>query len=475
MYFSRNKKLGIVGLGVTGISCYKKLIDSAKIICFDDNKLNLENFIKIYGNENIKPIEDSSWNDLDFIILSPGIPINYPKPHPIVTIAKQNNIEIISDIDLLYLENPNKKFIAITGTNGKSTITSLIHHITKNCGLNYALCGNIGIPALSLEDNYDGYIIELSSFQLEIIKYLKLDIAIISNISPDHLDRYKDLDSYVETKMRIFDICTGEKIMKINSLVPDKYNNTDLISFSRLNQPYEFEGSRTASLFNIGAAWRSPKICMDHLKMGNGMIYKISRTTKSYNIELPENNIIILEDNLLQNKMLMENYSYAYIVSKILGLNDEEILESAKSFKPLKHRMEFVGRYENIDFYNDSKATNIDAGLQSISSLNDIFWLAGGISKNNQYDALTQYLKNIKKAYLFGQSKYEIADFLKDKLDFIICENMESAFNFALKDAILEKQANILLAPLCSSFDQFKNFEDRGDQFIEMFNKIKLK
>jgi UDP-N-acetylmuramoylalanine--D-glutamate ligase len=421
-----NKKIGIVGLGISGISSYKYLLTRAQeIICFDDNHDNLKKFIDIYGDSNVKPICNNSWNDLDLIVLSPGIPTKYPTPHKIMDIIKNNDIEHISDIDILYSDNIGKKFIGVTGTNGKSTICNFIYHITKACGLNYALCGNIGIPVLDLSDNYDGYIIELSSFQLEIIQYLKLDIAIISNITPDHLDRYKDFDDYIQTKMKIFEICTSQKIMK---------NDENIIN--------------------------------------NHEIYAIKKSEDLYSVIDPYNHLINVETNFLQNKMLKENYVYAYIVATLLKLDNKDIVEAARSFKTLKHRMEFVGTYKNINFYNDSKATNVDSGVASLSSLSNIFWLAGGISKGSSYEPIKKYFSHIKKAYLFGQSRNEIAEFLNKRLDFIICNNLEEAFNLALKDAFLEKSANILLAPLCSSFDQFKNFEDRGNKFIEMFHKI---
>jgi UDP-N-acetylmuramoylalanine--D-glutamate ligase len=427
------KKIGIFGLGISGLACYKYLVNKAShIICFDDSQVSIDKFIEIYGSNNLKNIDDKAWLDLDFIIISPGIPTKHPKPHKIVDIATQNNIEIISDIDILYLDNISKKFIGITGTNGKSTIASLIHHIIKDSGLNYALCGNIGVCALSLEDKYDGYIIELSSFQLELIKYLKLDVAIISNITPDHLDRYENLEHYIKTKIKIFDFCNGPKIIAPdNNLIRD----IDLIEYDQ--------------------------------------IYKIFKSDEQYLVQNESNIIIKFNKDSFSNRLIIQNYIFSYLVANILGISKEEIIKSANNFLPLKHRMEFVGNYNNINFYNDSKATNVDAAIASISTLKNIFLLAGGISKQSGYNKLTQYFTHIKKAYLFGQSKYEIANFLKGKLDFTLCEDLQTALLLAIKDALLEKTANILLAPMCSSFDQFKNFQERGNKFIEIFEQIK--
>ena len=432
----KNKKFGILGLGISGVACYKKLLGKvSKILFFDDNCDSLKKFKEIHSDEDIKSIHDPSWTDLDLILISPGIPIKYPYPHTIIEIAKKNNIEIIGDIDLLYLENPKKKFIAVTGTNGKSTIASFIYHIAKQAGLNYALCGNIGIPALSLEGNYDGYIIELSSFQLELIKYLKLDIAIISNITEDHLDRYKNLDSYVAAKMKIFDICNGDKIIGMDSEIVER------IDFSKIKN-----------------------------------LYKIFKKNDRFIIEYDSKPIIEFRDSLLANKILTQNYIYSYIAMKCIGLNEKEIFQNATSFKALKHRMEFIGDYRGINFYNDSKATNVSSAIAAISSLDNIYLLAGGISKGVSYKELEKYLANIKKLYLFGQSKYEIASFFQSKIEISICENMRSACQMALNDAMANDSTskNILLAPMCSSFDQFKNFEDRGDKFIELFNEIRV-
>ena len=197
----KNKSIGIFGLAKTGTSAYESLKDSNKVVCFDDSAKNIDSFITKFGPSAINDIDNPCWTNLDYIILSPGVPISFPKPHKIVEIASSHNIPLISDIDVLYLTNRESFYIAITGTNGKSTTTSLIGHILSDA--NYAVAGNIGIPALSVSGR-PGYILELSSYQLDITTFFKPNIAVLLNITKDHIDRHGSFGKYIEAKKKIF-------------------------------------------------------------------------------------------------------------------------------------------------------------------------------------------------------------------------------------------------------------------------------
>lgn len=429
------KKIGIFGLGKTGISAYEYLHRHEKpqpgtpedyhIICYDDNDKNRKDFIAKFGPEPLKHIQDPEWQSLDYIVLSPGVPLHFPKPHDIVKLAQRYNIPITSDIELFYNANQEAKYIAITGTNGKSTTTALIGHIL---GESYGVGGNIGLPVLDLPQK-KGYVLELSSYQLDLLCDFHANIAILLNITPDHIDRHGSLENYIEAKKRI---------------------------------------------------WRNmgPK---DHLIIGidndiTGRIYNEIKGKMPFNIipisikddigDLPQNPYLLGDHNL-------ENVIAAITAARITSISNSEIKSKLVSFIGLKHRMQFVINYQNINFYNDSKATNAEAASKSIAALDNIYWLAGGIAKEGGIESLAPLFSKIKKAYLFGESKDLFANTLKGKIAYEQCEDMESAIKLAYRDALIDSsKANILLAPACASFDQFKSFEHRGDEFIRVALKI---
>ena len=400
----KNKKIGIFGLGLTGSSVYKKLAPMAcDVISYDDDENTRNKFIEHFGLSTLKDLDDILWRNLDLIVISPGIPNKYPHPHRIFQHAAIYDIEIISDIDLLYLENPDKIFVGITGTNGKSTVTDMVVHILTCNGRHFASCGNIGKPVLSVYNTVEGYIIELSSFQLDIIQSLKLNIACITNITDDHLDRYRNIEAYIESKLKLFQLSTGPNILGIDS----KY--TKHINFSK----------------------------MSDLKP------------------------ISDKANIAET-----NAKYASIICSYLGIQESKSIKALKTYRNLSHRMEYIGRCNNVQFYNDSKATNIDATIAGLINFTNIFLLAGGISKSDDYSLLLQYVEHIKKVYLFGENKYLIASGLRDQIEYEIFDNMGDAFHKAQFEAQVEHQpVHIILSPMSGSFDQFQNFEARGKYF----------
>ena len=217
----KNKRIGIFGLGITGISVYKELVNVAKdVICYDDSKVNKEAFSVEFGNQNLFSLEAKEWTELDKIVISPGV----PHSHRIFEIASNNKIAITSDIELFMEENPDSEFIFITGTNGKSTVTALTGHILTQAGLDYSIGGNIGTPVMSLPSDRKGYIFELSSFQIELLNKIDPKISVITNVTPDHLDRHETIEAYTKIKEKI--LTTGAlKIIGVNSVISrDIYN-----------------------------------------------------------------------------------------------------------------------------------------------------------------------------------------------------------------------------------------------------------
>jgi UDP-N-acetylmuramoylalanine--D-glutamate ligase len=446
----QNKKIGIFGIARTGEAAYEALHNIADVICWDDSEQNRTNFVIKYTSNHLVPITNSAWTKLDYVILSPGIPTTFPAPHEIVQLATEHNIPIISDIDLLYTARPDAHYISITGTNGKSTTTALIHHLLQEH--NYDIGGNIGTASLGLKHKANGYVLELSSFQLDITHKLVSNIGIILNITRDHIDRHGTFEQYILSKKSLIDRLSkgGTAILNIDNKITreiyqDLHDEMKDIRFIRTS---------TKRIIDNG-------ICVK----GGKIFDSFSGTLKEY--AMPHN-------KSLQGIHNFENVAAAYAAARTLKLKPEYIIERLATFVGLSHRMQFIGTKGNIDFYNDSKATNAEAASKSIRSLKNIYWLAGGVAKEGGIEDILPLLPNhIKKAYLFGDAKNLFAEQIGSSTELQICDNIEEAFESALRDASRDKgHANILLAPACASYDQFKNYEERGERFIEMCKLI---
>ncbi|HJD55734.1 MAG TPA: UDP-N-acetylmuramoyl-L-alanine--D-glutamate ligase [Rickettsia endosymbiont of Pyrocoelia pectoralis] len=444
----KKQKIGIFGLGKTGISVYEELQNKCNIIVYDDLEANRNIFEELFDKSLIVSLSDQRWQQLDKIVLSPGVPLT----HEILTIANNFNIPVISDIDLLFEKSANLNFIAVTGTNGKSTTTALISHILNSNGLDYPICGNIGVPALKAKSSKEGYVLELSSFQLDLVKTFTAKIAVLLNITPDHLDRHKNMQGYIAAKSKIFDRMGSDNWAVIN--IDNDYCRE---VFIKLQQ------EQRINLIPFSVT----KILANGISVIDNKIIDNFFDNSSYEL-LPNKN--------LQGVHNSENIIASYAVAKIIGLEPVQIIKSVSNFQSLPHRMQYVGNIKNINFYNDSKATNAMAAMQSIKALDNIYWLAGGIAKEGGIDEITPYFSNIKKAYFYGQAKEMFAETAKNIVDFVICDDLKQAFEFAYKDACSDdgKLKNILLAPSCSSYDQFKNFEERGELFVELCKSLSV-
>lgn len=446
----KNKKIGIFGLSKTGATVYKSLKDIASsVICYDDSKQTRDLFAANYGSSDLAEMNDPRWQQLDEIIISPGM----PSSHEIFNLAANNKIKITSDIDIFFAETNHAPHIAITGTNGKSTTTALITHIFNHNHLNYKAGGNIGIPVLDLPVNADGYVLELSSFQLDLISNFTPTIAVLLNITPDHLDRHGSMEEYIKAKKKIF------ANMDINGYAIIGVDNDITREIAR-NFTYP------PKIVTISAFKEQQK---GVAVIGN-IIYD--------NIFEPVQ-ITLTPNKYLQGSHNRENIAASYAASRLSNQSPESIAAAITSFKGLPHRIEYISSYQNIDFYNDSKATNADAAAKSLAIFDNIYWLAGGIAKEEGIEPLTPYFHKIKKAYLFGQDKEIFASTLKGKVEFVICKDLQEAFDKALKDSLANNMDSaikkvILLAPAAASYDQFKNFEHRGKAFTELCHTIKL-
>lgn len=422
----KGKKIGILGLSRTGKSVFKALQNN-DIICYDDSEKTCEEFKKQYGSNYIKSADDKGWAAIDKLVVSPGVPQFGHRKHRIIQVAEENNIEITSDMDLLYEEYPDACYIGITGSNGKSTTTSLIGHILSQSPYKFQVGGNIGVPCLELEPPEDGYVLEISSFQLDLLKKLRLNVALLLNITENHLDVYENMEAYTKSKLKILSLISDNGAGIIGgidrNLIKNTIGNSKSLHFLEDLRDYEFK----------------------HLDSMKGE----------------------------HNKENMKAGLYA--VKEIFD-NDSIILDAISTFKGLPHRMEFVENIEGISFYNDSKATTAIAAEKSLMSFENIYWLLGGVEKSGGIEPLLKYAPQINSAFLFGKSKHEFAKVMEGKVKYEIVETMEEgvlkAFEEACKDKFGKKPV-ILLAPACASYDQFKDYEDRGNQFKEIARRLK--
>jgi len=408
------KKIGILGLGISGISAANSILaGGGEIFAYDDNHLN--NKIDFTDPKNWP------WNLLDQILVSPGIPLN----HPVIKKAKNLKIKIINEIDVFAQSLPKAKVIGVTGTNGKSSTTSLIGHIINYNDINAEVGGNIGKAATSLNDpGSKGFIVlELSSFQLVTCSQLKLDGGIILNITPDHLDWHGNIKNYVNAKIKI-------------------------ASFLKAKAPLLISCNDNLS-----------KKASESLKKGNKNIIEIYNKNNKYNFP--------------KTISYKENVFFAIKLLSTLGISEEKSLTAINSFKGLPHRMELFAKTNKFLFVNDSKATNAEAACEALKNFKNIFWIAGGKSKHNGIKSSLKYLKNVRKCYLIGESSGDFFDQLRYKLECNISGTIDQALLQIFNDTIdCNEEVTILLSPAASSYDQFVNFEKRGEIFKELVVKI---
>ena len=425
----KNKKIAIYGMGITGCSAattLKKL--GAKIFCWDDN-LKIRKKIK---NFNF-PL-DKFWLNKDFfdnIVISPGIDINRCK---IRKYLKKNLNKIITDLDLFFELNKNSTIISITGTNGKSTTCKIIEKILKTARYDVITAGNIGNPILSLDKIKKKYIfiLEVSSYQLQYSKIFHSKYAAILNISPDHLERHKNIKNYVKVKSKIFLAQNGSDYSYINS------RN----KFSKL-------------IKNI----------FKSLKLKSKLI---SVNKSSCNLLLKK-----INNKYFESEGNIENLTFAYTIVKNFKVSDKIIIKALNEFKGLSHRQEVIFSNKKLLCINDSKATSFDACLQSLLNYNKIYWIVGGVPKYKDNFYLKKVRKKIIKAYIVGKNISFFKKQIGNNIPYIVSKNIRNAVNNIYKDSKLNENSKktILLSPAAASFDQFSNFENRGTYFKNLIIK----
>ena len=456
----KGKTIAIFGLGRTGLSAAKSLIKGgARVLAWDDNETT--RIFAVTAGVPISDLNSADWNAIDALLLSPGIPHDKPNAHWSALKAKAAGVRIICDIEIFAQEvaarapDQRPKIIAITGTNGKSTTTSLIGHVLNESGKDAQVGGNIGRGVLDLEPIHRGgyYVLELSSYQLERTYSLKADVAVLLNLSPDHLDRHGDMAGYETAKRRIFRNQSDADTIVIG--VDDANGKRICTELMAQNGRSIIPVSGQRSLGRGACAIKSKLYCV----MGRS-VEEIADLTVAKALDGTHN---------------WQNAAAAYAAAKSIGLKIKDIGPALLSFPGLAHRMETIGRVGPVRFVNDSKGTNADATRQALKAYDNIYWIAGGVAKDGGVEELVSDMKNVRRAYLIGEVADDFAATLsREKISHKISGTLEKAVVCAVRDAVNSRKTNpvILLSPACASFDQFKNFEVRGEAFRAQIEKI---
>jgi UDP-N-acetylmuramoylalanine--D-glutamate ligase len=446
------RTVAVFGLGGSGLaSCHALRAGGAEVVAGDDGADRQAEAAKAgFITADLRTV---SWANFSALVLAPGVPLTHPTPHWSVLKAREAGVEVIGDIELFCRERqrhaPDAPFVAITGTNGKSTTTALIAHLMKVAGYDTQMGGNIGTAILSLEPPRTGrvHVIEMSSYQIDLTPSLNPTVGILINVSEDHIDRHGTLENYAAVKERLVAGVQPQGAAIIG--VDDDFCRA---SADRVEQA----GKRVVRI-----SVKNP--LPDGIYVEHETIVGASGGTRS---EIAGIGGI----GSLRGLHNAQNAACAAATALALGVSQNVLQQGLRSFPGLAHRMEQVGRRGEVLFVNDSKGTNADAAAHALSSFADIFWIAGGKPKAGGITSLTGYFPRIRKAYLIGEAAEEFAKTLGDTVPHEMSGTLDLAVEQAAADAEASglKDVVVLLSPACASFDQYRNFEIRGARFREL-------
>ncbi len=455
------KKVAVFGLGGSGLASASALLaGGADVVAFDDDAASVAK-----ANAAGIPTTDLrriDWSKIAALLLAPGVPLTHPAPHWSVELAKKNAVAVIGDIELFCRERaliaPDAPLVAITGTNGKSTTTALIAHLAATAGMDAQLGGNIGTAILSLAPPQPSgslplrvHVIECSSYQIDLAPSLDPSIAILINLSEDHLDRHGTMEHYAAVKERLVAGVPQQGTAIIG--VDDDWCR-------RIADRLEQSGKRVVRI-------------SVHRHLANGLYLdgqRIIRAGASETFPIAELGSI----GSLRGLHNAQNAACAAAAALALGIEPVAIQAGLRSFPGLAHRMEEVGRRGAIFFVNDSKATNADSAAQALACFSDIYWIAGGKPKTGGIESLRSFFPRIRKAYLIGEAADQFAATLASSVPHEIVGTLDNAVAAAARDAEVSAAAEpvVLLSPACASFDQYRNFEVRGAAFRDLVRAL---
>jgi len=442
----RDKRVAVFGLGSSGVAAVKALIAGGATVAAWDDGENGRDKARQQGVPLVD-LRNADWSSFDALVLAPGVPLTHPTPHWTVIAAAERGVPVIGDVELFFRERerhaPDAPFVAITGTNGKSTTTALTAHILASAGRDVQVGGNLGTPILALTPPARGrfHVIEMSSYQIELTSSLRPTAGVMLNVTPDHLDRHGTMERYAHIK----------------TLVPAR------AQFAVIGVDDDYGRDLVRALSAQGKnpiAISTRDLVASGYVAGQSHIYRVAGKDAEEVADLAG-------IGSLRGAHNAQNAMAAVAVCCALGLDDAAIRAGLRSFPGLAHRMEEIARKGHVLFVNDSKATNADSSARALASFQDIFWIAGGKPKAGGITSLAEFFPRIRKAYLIGEAAPDFARTLEGKVAYEQAGTLDRAVAAAARDAqqAQAKEAVVLLTPACASFGQFANFEVRGDSF----------
>ena len=437
------ERVVVMGLGKSGLSAAASLrAGGAKVEVWDDKASSLAE-----GTAKGFAAFDNNLKGTRIVVWSPGVPHSFSTAHALAVTARNENIPLVCDVDLLLEAQSEAAVVAITGTNGKSTTTSLIAHVFQQAGRKIAVGGNLGIPALDLEPlGRDGiYVLELSSYQLELVPHLACQTAVLLNITPDHLARHGGMDGYIAAKRRIFDHQRSPRTAIIG---------VDDAPCAALYEELRKDGLHRVVQISVARAVAGGVYVL------NGQLIDDTQSKAEALLDLKT-------VARLPGAHNWQNAAATAAAALSQGLSIDVIVAGLKTFPGLKHRQELVTTVDNVAFVNDSKATNADAAEKALLCYQNIYWIAGGQAKEGGITSLAPLFPRLRHAFLIGEASDDFADVLQGEVPFTQFKTLEAATAAAGEIALTENLpgATVLLSPACASWDMFKSFEHRGDVF----------
>ena len=456
------KPVAVMGLARSGLAAARALAaGGAEVRAWDDGEAGRRAAIEA-GIPLADLAESENWRGVETLVLSPGIPHTYPAPHVSATRAREAGAEIIGDIELLIRSGAEGIFLGITGTNGKSTTTALVAHILSQAGKSVEVGGNLGRPVSTFEmlDSGSFYVLELSSYQIELTPSLSCDVGVLINISPDHLDRHGGMEGYVEAKRRVVAETGAGSTVVVG--VDDNYSrriHDELCALARSR-------SGAVDVFGISSRCRVP-----------GGVYVLDGVLHN-EIGGKHETFDVGDIATLPGVHNHQNIAAAFAATSspmhAFRIKSRTIIDGIRSFPGLPHRQQRIAKIDGISYINDSKATNADAAARALACYEEIYWIAGGRAKESDLSALDPYLSRVRHAFLIGEAADRIAAELRGRVETTISGDLETAIRNARDAALREGLAGavVLLSPACASFDQFKDFEQRGIEFQRLVAEL---
>ncbi|XWN33105.1 MAG: UDP-N-acetylmuramoyl-L-alanine--D-glutamate ligase [Devosia sp.] len=459
------RRVAVFGLGGSGlVAAHALAAGGAEIVCYDDKRAHVD-----AAWDQGLPTGDLRVADFaafDALLLSPGVPLTHPQPHWTVARAKAAGVEIVGDIELFDRERrarfPQMKLAAITGTNGKSTVTALTGHLLKAMGVDAQVGGNIGRPVLDLDADAAVAVVECSSYQIDLSPTLHPDVGAFLNLSPDHIDRHGTYENYAAVKTHLVDASDKAVFGALESIddIARRFCREERVPVwtfgeGRRSDPPAFQSSAYSRGVLLRAIKREPPLVRD-VTVGWDLVALMDGEPCDLG-RLPEVASLRGDHNAL-------NAAAALTIIAALGHDAKDAAAHLATFPGLPHRMEEVGRAGDVAFINDSKATNAQSAYQALTSFEHIHWIAGGVPKEGGITSLKSLFPRVRRAYLIGDAAADFASTLNGSVDVAQCGTLEAALDAAAGKAA-EEGGVVLLSPACASFDQFSSFEERGDRF----------